>query len=386
MPCYIPHVKPLLLLSRGEGDADFLYACRFPVERSLYLRFAPGDDLLVVPPMEVERARREGRAKRMADRREVGWVDRDDELAAWSELAGRLLSQRGIQQVRVSPLLPVAAYEALRSADIEPEIDHGLFREERRRKSPEEGEAIRAAQEAAEAACVEIVGQLAAAEAKRDGILWLQDSPLTSERLMARAHATLTEIGYAAAEMIVAGSPESALPHFRGAGPIRANAPVIIDIFPQGRTTHYHGDLTRTVVVGRASDAVRRMHETCVEALDRAVAGLHPGASCREVHLGVCEVLVARGYGTTTDGYAGRADGPRMTHSTGHGVGLEVHEEPRLRDHDDVLRAGDVVTVEPGLYQNGLGGVRVEDTGMVTATGFRNFTTLTRSLDPADYP
>ena len=378
-------MKPLLLLSRGDGDADFLYACRFPVERSLYLRFDPADDLLVVPPMEVDRARREGRARRIVDRLQVGWVDREDELDAWSELAARLLAERGARQVRVSPLLPVAAYEALRAAGLEPEIDRRLFREERRRKSPEEGEAIHAAQEAAEAACVEIVGQLAAADPRRDGVLWLEDSPLTSERLMARALATLTEIGYSAAEMIVAGWPECALPHFRGAGAIRADAPVIIDIFPQGRTTHYHGDLTRTVVVGTPSDAVRRMHEACVEALERAVADIRPGASCRAVHRGVCEVLVGRGFGTTTEGFAGRADGPRMTHSTGHGVGLEVHEEPRLRDFEDVLRAGDVVTVEPGLYQPGLGGVRVEDTGMVTASGFRNFTRLTRSLAPADY-
>jgi Xaa-Pro aminopeptidase len=139
------------------------------------------------------------------------------------------------------------------------------------------------------------------------------------------------------------------------------------------------------VVVGRPSDAVRRMHETCVEALERGTAALTAGAGCRDVHLAVCEVLVARGYGTTTEGYAGNPDGPRMTHSTGHGVGLEVHEAPYLRNVDGELRAGDVVTVEPGLYQAGLGGVRVEDTGMVTTDGFRNFTHLPRSLDPADY-
>jgi Xaa-Pro aminopeptidase len=75
-----------------------------------------------------------------------------------------------------------------------------------------------------------------------------------------------------------------------------------------------------------------------------------------------------------------------MNHSTGHGVGLDVHEEPSLRDTaDDPLAEGDVVTVEPGLYLVGLGGVRVEDTGMVTKRGFQNFTTLTRSLDPHDY-
>ena len=378
-------MKPLLLLSRGAGDADFIYACRLSVEEALYLRFAPGDDLLVVPTLELERAHREGRATRILDRREAGWSERQDALRSWADLAGRLLDERGVRAVRVSPLLPAAAYENLRTAGVDAEIDHRLFRDERRRKSAEEADCIRAAQEAAQAACVEVIALLAAATAQDDGMLWLDDSPLTSERLMARAQATLSEIGYTASEMIVAGSPECALPHFRGAGPIRAGEPVIIDIFPRGRSSHYHGDLTRTVVVGRPSDAVRRMHETCVEALDSAIGQLADGANSRDVHQAVCRLLVERGYGTATAGYEGDPDGPRMIHSTGHGVGLEVHEEPPLRDVDCPLRAGDVVTVEPGLYQAGLGGVRVEDTGLVVAGGFRNFTTLPRSLDPGEY-
>jgi len=378
-------VKPILLLSRGHGDADFLYACHMAVEQALYLRFEPGDDLLVVSTLELDRARHESRAATVIDRKDAGWVDQEDTLAAWSDLARRLLTQRGLTEVRVSPLLPAAAYETLRGAGVGVEIERRLFLDDRRRKSAEEADCIQAAQSAAEAACVEVIGQLAAAEAMADGLLWLEGSPLTSERLMASAQAALSQIGYSAAEMIVAGSPECALPHFQGAGPIRSNAPVIIDIFPQGRTSHYHGDLTRTVVPGQVSDVVRRMHETCVEALDRAIGLVGGGVNGRDVHRAVCQVLVDRGFGTATDGFAGDPAAPRMIHSTGHGVGLEVHEAPALRDLDCTLQEGDVVTVEPGLYLGGLGGVRVEDTGMVVAQGFRNFTSLPRSLDPADY-
>ena len=125
--------------------------------------------------------------------------------------------------------------------------------------------------------------------------------------------------------------------------------------------------------------------ETCVEALDRAIGLLSEGVNGRDVHRAVCRVLVDRGFGTATDGFAGDPAAPRMIHSTGHGVGLEVHEAPALRDLDCTLQDGDVVTVEPGLYLIGLGGVRVEDTGMVVAGGFRDFTSLPRSLDPAAY-
>jgi Xaa-Pro aminopeptidase len=176
------------------------------------------------------------------------------------------------------------------------------------------------------------------------------------------------------------------MPHFRGEGPILAGAPVIIDIFPSSRSSHYHGDLTRTVVVGEIPDEFRRMHAAVLQALDAGIESIRAGASGRDVHNGVCQVLVDRGYGTSTKGFEGQDGVAKMNHSTGHGVGLDVHEDPSLRGPDEnTLRQGDVVTVEPGLYLIGLGGVRVEDTGMVSANGFKNFTTLTRSLDPRDY-
>jgi Xaa-Pro aminopeptidase len=217
-------------------------------------------------------------------------------------------------------------------------------------------------------------------------MLWSNGGPLTSERLYAHAQLTLGEKGFTCPDMIIAGSPESALPHYRGEGPIKANAPVIIDIFPTSRTTHYNGDLTRTVVVGEISEDVKRMHEAVVQALDAGIESIAPGVPGREPHRAVCHVLVDRGYGTTTTGYEGPDGVARMNHSTGHGVGLDVHEEPSLRDTvAQPLEEGDVVTVEPGLYLLGFGGVRVEDTGMVVKQGFQNFTSLTRSLDPRDY-
>jgi len=161
---------------------------------------------------------------------------------------------------------------------------------------------------------------------------------------------------------------------------------VIIDIFPVGRASHYHGDLTRTVVVGEIPEEFRRMHAATLQALDAGIETIRAGVPGKDVHLAVCQVLVDRGFGTTSTGYEGPDGVPRMNHSTGHGVGLDVHEEPSLRESSTgPLQEGDVVTVEPGLYKLGLGGVRVEDTGMVTANGFHNFTSITRSLDPKDY-
>lgn len=377
-------MKPLVLISSGEADADFMYASGFAVETGLYIRFGEGDDVLVASPLEIDRARAQSKARMTLGFAEAGYVDHGP-FASWSRLAAKMLREKGLDAARVSPRLQAAYLDELRATGLAVEIDRDLFRAERRHKSAEEAAFIQAAQRAAEAAVVEVVRQLARAEIK-DGLLWLEERPLTSERLYARAQLLLGEMGFSCPDMIVAGSPECAMPHFRGEGPIRAGAPVIIDIFPSGRASHYHGDLTRTVVVGEIPDEIRQMHAAALQALDAGIESIRAGVAGREVHHAVCQVLVDRGYGTTTTGFEGPKDVAKMNHSTGHGVGLDVHEEPSLRGpSEDALLEGDVVTVEPGLYLLGLGGVRIEDTGMVTRDGFSNFTSLTRSLEPKDY-
>jgi Xaa-Pro aminopeptidase len=377
-------MKPIVLIAGGEGDADFMYASGFAVETALYVRFEEGDDVLVASPLEIDRARMQSKASKKLGLEEAGYEDHGP-FVSFARLAAKMLRERAVESARVSPRLQAGYLEELRAAGIEVEVDRKLFKTERRRKSAEEARFIEASQRAAEAAVVEVVTQLAQADV-REGILWLEDRPLTSERLYARALLLLGEKGFTCPDMIIAGSPECAMPHFRGEGPIRAGAPVIIDIFPSNRTTHYHGDLTRTVVVGDIPDEIRRMHAAALQALDAGIESIRAGVAGRDVHHSVCQVLVDRGYGTTTKGYEGADGVAKMTHSTGHGVGLEVHEDPSLRGPDEnTLLEGDVVTIEPGLYKLGLGGVRVEDTGMVTKDGFKNFTTLTRSLDPRDY-
>jgi Xaa-Pro aminopeptidase len=377
-------MRPIVLIPNGERDADFIYAAGFAVEAALYIRFGEGDDVIVTSPLEIDRARVESKASRKLLLDEAGFEERGP-FVSYARLAAKLLRERGLESARVSPRLQAGYLEELRATGLDVDVDRVLFQGDRRHKSPAEARLIEASQRAAEAAVVEVVSQLAQADI-RDGTLWLEESPLTSERMYARAAMLLGEKGFMCPDMIIAGSPECAMPHFRGEGAIRAGAPVIIDIFPSGRTTHYHGDLTRTVVVGEIPDEISRMHDAVLQALDAGIEWIKDGAAGRNVHNTVCQVFVDRGYGTTTKGFEGPEGVAKMNHSTGHGVGLDVHEDPVLRGPDEnTLLEADVVTVEPGLYLLGLGGVRIEDTGMVTIEGFKNFTTLTRSLDPRDY-
>jgi Xaa-Pro aminopeptidase len=377
-------MTPVVLVPSGDEDADFIYATGFAVETALYIRFDDGDDVLVASPLEEDRARAQSKVARVLGYAEAGFEDVGP-YVSWARLAAKLLRARGTEKAQVSPRLQAGYLDEMRAAGLEIELDRDLFRAERRTKSAEEAAFIHDCQRAAEAALLEVVSQLAQADI-RDGALWLGGEPLTSERLYARAQLLLGEMGFNCPEMIIAGSPEAAMPHYRGEGPIRAHAPVIIDIFPKSRRSHYHGDLTRTVVVGEISDEVRRMHAATLQAINAGIESIRAGVAGRDVHLAVCQVLVDRGFGTTTGGFEGPDGMPKMNHSTGHGVGLDVHEEPSLRAvTDDVLEEGDVVTVEPGLYKLGLGGVRIEDTGMVTRDGFKNFTRISRSLEPKDY-
>jgi Xaa-Pro aminopeptidase len=371
--------RPIVMLPSGGEDADFIYATGFSLENGLYIRFGQGDDVLVVSPLEVDRARVQAHVKTIVEDREA-YAHK-----AWAKAAIPHLHQRGIDQVRVSPNLRAGQLEELRALGLDVAVDRELFVAERRHKSKDEAQAIREAQRAAESAVVEVVRELAKADT-RDGMLWMDGEPLTSEHLYATAQLSLGRRGFTCPEMIIAGSPDNALPHYRGEGQIKANAPVIIDIFPTSRRSRYHGDITRTVVVGEVREEFRRMHAAVLQALDAGIETITAGVRGKDPHLAVCEVLVDRGYGTTSKGFEGPEGVARMNHNTGHGVGLDVHEEPSMRETTEyLLEEGDVVTVEPGLYLLGLGGVRVEDTGMVTSHGFENFTTLTRSLDPRDY-
>ena len=377
-------MTPVLLVPTGVGDAAFFHASGCALESAIYLRFAPGDDVLVVPPLEIERAQAGASVARVVDWRDAGLVETQDRQTDLARVASRLLRERGLAAARIHPSLPVGMYLALLAESIALEVDREMLVSERRRKTDEQAMAIHAAQRAAEAACAEVIARIAVSEV-RDGMLWSDGRPLTSEHLKGVASQLLTGLGYNPGELIIAGSPGSALPHERGEGHLAAGAPIVIDIFPSGARSHYHGDLTRTVVAGEIPDEVARMHAAVLQAFEAAVAMLRPGVDGRDVHRAACAALVEAGYGTATKGFEGPDGVAKMSHSLGHGIGLDAHEAPPLRDVPYLLADGDVVTVEPGLYLAGFAGVRVEDTVMITTGGHRNFTSLPRSLDPRAY-
>lgn len=203
-------------------------------------------------------------------------------------------------------------------------------------------------------------------------------APLTLERLRAIIDCAILQACGLAANTIVAGGRQGCDPHERGFGPLRANEPVIVDIFPRSQKTGYFGDITRTVVRGRASEAVRKQYDTVWQGQKIAFSKMRAGMLTSEIHKAVQDFFVRRGYKT------GRRDGHMegFFHGTGHGLGLEIHEAPRVgASSPGKLKSGHVVTVEPGLYYPEIGGVRLEDVALVTRNSAKNLTRFEKVLE-----
>ena len=230
----------------------------------------------------------------------------------------------------------------------------------------------------AEIGMAEAIQVLGRARIGKDRRLLYHDVPLTSEKLRAVIDTAILQAGGLAAHTIVAGGRQGCDPHEGGHGPLRANEPIILDIFPRSQKTGYFGDITRTVVRGHANEAARKLYDTVLQGQKLAFQKMLPGVPTAEVHRAVQQFFEREGYRTGRRN--GRMEG--FFHGTGHGLGLEIHETPRVGPNSaGVLQEGHVVTVEPGLYYPGIGGVRLEDVALVTKDRPRNLTRFEKALE-----
>jgi Xaa-Pro aminopeptidase len=312
----------------------------------------------------------------------IGQGLRWDEMEA--ELCARAAARLGAKRLTVPAALPVAVADRLRADGVEIVPDEREFISRRRSKSAAEVEGVRRAQKAADAAMAAGAELLRAARAE-DGVLHLNGGPLTAEAVRARIREVCADHDAPTTEdIIVAAGPAGATGHEAGTGPIQAGVPIVIDIWPRDERSGCFADMTRTFVAGgEPAEDVARWHELCEQALERVYRQLKPGATGRQLFETACEVFEQAGELTQRTKPEGEPLRDGFFHSLGHGVGLEVHEEPPLgRSGQDRLVPGDVVAIEPGCYRNGYGGVRVEDLALVTDDGYERLTDYPYALAP----
>ncbi|HSC51052.1 MAG TPA: Xaa-Pro peptidase family protein [Gaiellaceae bacterium] len=297
------------------------------------------------------------------------------------EVALRAARRFGIQDAVVPSTFPLELADHLRSNGIQVRADRAHFVQRRRVKNEAELAGIRRAQRAAEAA-MDAARELLRSAERQNGSLLVDGEPLTCERVKLAVEQAFTANGAFADEFIVSHGAQTAVGHDMGSGPIAPDEPVCLDLFPRDRESGCFADMTRVFVVGTPSDELAEWHRLCKEALDRSVAAVKPGVPGSELHGISCDVFEQHGYPTLRSKQPGEVLQDGFYHSLGHGVGLEVHEEPSLGRAPGELVAGDVIAVEPGLYRHGYGGCRLEDLVLVTDDGPEVLTDYPYDLAP----
>ena len=379
--------KPLLFFGDSYRFPDIYHATRFLAPDPLVVLEREGELILLTNSLEESRARKQSRATTIENVDTYGSRELRAAMSPITEataiLIERFLAAHGARQVRVPQLFPLALADLLRAKGVEITVAEGL-EARRRTKRDDEVAALESTQRATEEAWQLGVDAIARSAARPDGTLVLDGAPLTAERVRAIIEGALLERGCVAESTIIAPGTQAADPHMIGSGPLRTGEPVVMDIFPQHKETRYYADMTRTVSKGEPSPKLVQMYEVVKRAQDAGIKALRPGITGREVHELVEDVIFAAGYDTLRDGQKHHPEDPvtrGFIHGTGHGVGLEIHEAPSVgRGGTAPLMAGDVVTVEPGLYDPDIGGIRLEDMLVITAEGSRNLTRAPRQL------
>ena len=353
----------------SSRDADMRYLTHFTTsDPFVFLKKPDEKGIIIISQMETGRASRESTAVIMT-RTQAGLPEiMKTEKDPWRATAKMIAGQAG-KKILVPPNFPLALAKAL-GKYCSVVVDRGTVLSMRARKTKSEILMMKNVQKVTEKAIGLAVSTIKRASVKK-GVLYFEGKPLTSERIKFAMHSLLLENGCSAVDSIVSFGEETAIPHMTGSGPVPANEPIVIDIFPFDEKTGYYADMTRTVSKGEPSQEIIDMYNTLREAKQIGISKVKAGVAGAAVHQSVVDFFKERGYESDTHGFI---------HNLGHGVGLQVHELPTVGPAGTALEAGNVITIEPGLYYPGIGGVRLEDIGAVTSRGFDKFTAFPEEL------
>ncbi len=366
-----------LLYSASETDADILYPTGFSAPDPFLFVQKGRTRIVVVSDLELGRARQQAQVDRVLSWSKIAASSaRDGAGAPPAEVIALALRRLGIRRVEVPRSFALGLAMELDSRGIRLELGPDPFWPEREIKQPHEVRAIELSLRAAEAGLLAGIETLRCCRI-RNGWLWRDGRRFTAEDLRAAVNTRMMADGYIPAHTICAHGDQAVDPHEEGHGPIRSDTPIVMDIFPRSERTGYFGDLTRTVVRGKASFALHQLYAIVHEGVRLGHRALRAGAQGMDVHREIQALFARQGYATGVKN--GRMQG--FFHGTGHGLGLQIHEAPSLGKKPCLLRAGHVVTVEPGLYYRGLGGVRIEDVALVTKRGSRCLTRVPKQLE-----
>jgi Xaa-Pro aminopeptidase len=373
--------RNLLVIGAPEHDADAYHLSGFLAPDAVICLRVAGKSYLAVSSLEYGRAAKDAPVDELLsyDELEITRLSRELKSGAkgYAAAIANLLEKLGAtgSPIAVPPGLGVVYADELRARGVTLTPNRVVFEGLRRAKTEAEISNIKETQAAVEAACAHARSILQESEVGSDDSLSWRGEPLTSETLRSEINIELLRRNCLGDGTIAAGGAQAADPHERGHGPLKAGESIIVDIFPKDLSTRYYSDMTRTFVKGDPNEGLQKMYDAVLESQEAALSMIKAGVNGRDVHRKVADVIHEAGYKTNVhDQEPGKPLTEGFFHGTGHGVGLEIHEAPRIAPVDEELIPGDVVSVEPGVYDPEVGGVRIEDLVVVTEDGSRNLT------------
>jgi Xaa-Pro aminopeptidase len=367
----------LLIVAASETDPDLLYATKFFAPDPFIFLQKNGKRTLVLSDLEIDRGRKQAKADEfvMFSELERETQGKSKKAPPYEKVLAHFLRKRGIRSAIVPSNFALGYAQELTANKIRVRVTNGLFWPEREAKSEKEIEMIGRALRITETGLKRAIEVLKASKPGAGKRLRWSGKTLTSEILRAEIDSTILRAGGIPTGTIVAGGDQACDPHERGFGPLYANSLIVLDVFPRDAKTGYFGDMTRTVLRGRASEDQRKLWETVKAGQALALKKIKAGVDGMAIHKAIQKFFAERGF--PTEVRKGRRVG--FFHGTGHGLGLEIHEHPRLQKV--VLKDRQVLTVEPGLYYPGLGGARQEDVVVVTKSGCRVLSRFPKQLE-----
>ena len=382
-------VDALLLYADSYMDANMFYLTEFLApDPFIYLKRVDEDAIIVVNPMEYPRAQKQSFVKDVRSYLDYSYFEtvrsaQEPQLGALKFIANVAKQELDIEtKICVPSNFPVLVADLLRAEELTVEPLLGVVEKARETKDNYEVDEIRAVQAINEQVTAQAIELVANSDVGANKTLMVDGKPLTVGRVKSFFGQKLLEAGCLPEEdIIVACGAKSSDPHYRGnpEDKLKAEQPIIFDVYPRSIQKRYWTDMTRTLVKGKAPPKVGKMFDAVLEAKNVSLDVICAGVRGSDVYNMCCDVLEKAGYETPRGGKSVTAG---MTHGLGHGVGLQIHESPRMNElSTSPLMEHNVVTVEPGLYDPKIGGVRLEDIIEVTKTGYRNFTEMETTLE-----
>lgn len=359
-----------VIVDLPAANVDLYWVSQFSAPDPVIFVEHRGKRYLILSDLEFNRATRYATVDEILPRtrfeKPLRKARRGTTVPGMAQVVANVCRSLGARTITMPSSTHVGLADGLRALGLKLTILPKPFFPARLRKTAEELRALRAAQRVTMQAIRYAETILRESRIKSGKLSW-HGTPLTSERIHTAVGMFLLQQGYHLPDdMIAAGGVQSTDPHHRGSGVLKPHQSIIIDIFPQHVKTRFYGDATRTFCKGTPSDALAKMYDTVTSAQEWAIREIQAKVHGTAIHQGIQARFVAAGF--RTEEINGIKQG--FIHGTGHGLGLEIHEEPvRIGPNDYVLQAGEVVTVEPGLYYPAIGGVRIEDVVCVTTTG-----------------